>query len=156
MFILKNLLRQARLILFHVIFPLISGGIIYIAYRSKSLILFRWFDEIGISGFTNSIRDFLNHFKNHLPNWIIFSLPDGLWLYSFTSILLIIWEKDIEKIKFWLLIPFLAFSSYELLKILKILQGTFDLVDLFIYFLAFILSIINIELIPQVYAKKIN
>ena len=146
-------LKRLELIIFHIIFPLLLGGGIYVAFRSKSLILFRWFDKINISGFTNVIRDILDPCINNIPNWVKFSLPDGLWVYAFSSSFLIIWNQDFKTVKYWLLIPLLTFTFIELFQHFKIISGTCDLVDFFICLLAFVLSIINFKLIPINYEK---
>lgn len=153
--IYSSLLPKVRLILFNVIVPLLLGGLIYIVFRSKSLILFTWFDEISISGFTNLVRDFLYPLKNSLPDWIIFSLPDGLWVYSFTSFLIIIWSDDFESVKYWMVIPLLTFFLIELLQLFNILKGTFDIVDNSICLIAFVFCVFKMKLITQLYEKQI-
>jgi len=130
------------------------GGLIYIAFRSKSLILFTWFDEISISGITNLIRDFLYPLRYNLPDWILFSLPDGLWVYSFTSLLIIIWSDDFDSVKYWMTIPILTFFLIDLLQLSKILKGTFDIVDNVICLWAFVICVLRMKLIPQPYEKQ--
>lgn len=131
------------------------GGVIYIAFRSQSLILFTWFDKISISGFTNLIRDFLYPLNSILPDWVIYSLPDGLWVYSFTSFLIIIWNNKYESVKYWMIMPFTTLLLIELLQLAKMLTGTCDIADIYVSLLALILSLYNMKLIPQYYEKQI-
>lgn len=148
-------MQKFRLILSHVIVPLLLGGVIYIAFRSQSLILFTWFDKISISGFTNLIRDFLYPLNSILPEWVIYSLPDGLWVYSFTAFLIIIWNNRYESVKYWMMIPFTALLLIELLQLTGLLTGTCDLADIYVSLSAFVLCVYNMKLIPLNYEKQI-
>ena len=140
--------------MYHVILPLLLGGLIYIAFRSKSLVLFRWFEELKISELTDLIRFYLFPFKNHMPNWVIYSLPDGLWTYSFVSSFIFIWNKDSNKWEYWLLIPILISISYELLQYFIIFHDTFDILDFFICLVASVLSILILKIIPKHHEKQ--
>ena len=74
-----------------VIFPLLIGGLIYILFRADSLLMFRWFDNLGLGKTIIALRQF-NHGQFNLPAWTIFSLPDALWIFSFTNFMLITWR----------------------------------------------------------------
>ena len=147
-------MRKVNLILLHILTPLSLGALIYIAFRNKSLTIFRWFDKISISEFTDSIRNLLNPLKNNIPDWVIFSLPDGLWVYSFTSFLIIIWKNNSESVKYWMILPFAILLLIELLQLTKIFTGTCDFTDIYISFLALIISVYNMKLIPQIYERQ--
>ena len=77
-----------KMILIHVISPLIIGGILYVVFRTKSLRMFGWFEFIGFNSEISFLRKYVSPLKSWLPSWVYFSLPDGLWVYSFTSIAL--------------------------------------------------------------------
>jgi len=139
-------LQKSRLLLFHVLFPLLIGGLIYISFRSKALLLFRWFDEIKISGFTNLIRCTLSPMKKYIPNWAIYSLPDGLWVYALSSSLFIIWGKDCLK-SFYRVLIIIAFAPcLEIMQFYNILPGTFDIIDLIFYIIASTVSVLIFKL----------
>jgi hypothetical protein len=59
-------------------------------------------------------------------------LPDGLWAWSFISVILILWDRRINFT--WVLATYLLSAGFELLQLLDILPGTADLVDLIVYF----------------------
>jgi hypothetical protein len=120
--------------------PLIFGGLIYIFLRSQSLRMFNWLDLIGIKTSILNYRSFFYPLKNHLPLWFYFSLPDGLWIYSFSSALLIYWNNDFKKVKYWLLIPFTSGILIEILQGFKFFRGTFDFLDLLFSALGLFLS----------------
>lgn len=129
-----------KLIFIHVIMPLLLGGLIYISFRSTSLRMFNWFEWSKIDFVTSLIRYLIYPLKKYLPLWFYFSLPDGLWVYSFSSALLIYWNNDFQKVNYWLLIPFLSGILIEILQGFKFFSGTFDFLDLFFSAFGLLLS----------------
>ena len=92
--------------------------------------MFSWFETLSID---NSIQLIRNHFSIIYapPDWFIYSLPNGLWLYSVTFFYVIIWSKKKSNIKyFWLIIGPLIGIGSEVLQLLKIFPGTFSLLDM--------------------------
>ena len=120
-------LRQFSL---HVIFPILIGGLLYILFRSKRLVMFDWFADVGLLDSIFAIRGEFNQYKSCLPDWIYFSLPDGLWTYAFSSTFLIVWQNDFKIARLWLIIPFLLGCVVEIAQGMQIFRGTFDLLDL--------------------------
>lgn len=106
--------------------PLLLGGLLYIAYRSKSLRMFYWFELIGLNSPISNLRDNLYALKQYIPPWVYFSLPDGLWVYSFTSSILILWKKN----NYWILFPIITGIMVEVLQGFSLFPGTFDYLDL--------------------------
>ena len=147
---------RIKLFLFHILIPFLIGGLLYISFRSKSIRLFSWCETIGLSNYISIIRSIINPFKESIPNWVYYSLPDGLWMYSFTSVFLLIWKDQIDEGKYWLLIPLISGCFVEIGQGLKLLKGTFDPIDLILSLLAFIFSIIIINPVSQKNEKKIS
>lgn len=148
-------MRKQKLTIFHVICPLLLGGFIYISFRTESLVLFNWIEDISLSGVVNVIRNIFYPLKSIVPNWIVFSLPDGLWVYAFTSSFLIIWDNNFKNKIFIILIPVLISILLELSQYFEICEGTFDFTDLTFYFFASILSILIFKLKHMEYENKI-
>lgn len=136
------MVSRIKLVLFHVIFPLVLGSLIYIGFRSTDLKMFEWFSYTGISKFTDTIRGTLITYRCNLPKWFYYSLPDGFWTYSFSSAYLILWQKDLKMARYWLLLPFSFSCIVEVGQGLGFIRGTFDIVDLALCLLAIILSIL--------------
>lgn len=107
--------------------------------------MFNWFQSIGIENKVLSIREIFFPFKMYLPQWVYYSLPDGLWVYSFTSAILIVWNNEFKTAKFWLLIPLFTGIISEIAQGLKLFSGTFDILDLTFTIAALLLSIIIIN-----------
>lgn len=130
--------RIQSIILF-VLFPILVGGLIYIVSRPKSLKMFKWFESINIDPLTNSIRDEFIHIE--YPYWVKYNLPDFLWVFSFTSLMLIIWNAKIvnENISY-IIFPAAVGVLSEIGQHFGIINGTFDLMDILFYSLAGLLS----------------
>ena len=116
------------------LFTLLLGGLVYISFRQDTLKMFRWFDSINLSAVISELRLLTLPLSDHLPNWFLYSLPDGLWIYSYLSVLLVVWDNVISKhnIHWLLLVPMIAIFS-EIGQLFKIVPGTFDILDLIFY-----------------------
>ncbi|EID73846.1 hypothetical protein [Imtechella halotolerans] len=122
---------------------LIGGGLIYVMFRTSTLKMFGWFETIGLDRLTNVIRKLTFKFAVELPDWILFSLPDGLWIFSYVSLMLAIWQNSVSpKNTLWiLLIPILVIGS-EIGQLFGFVIGTFDFADLLLYIFGMILPFI--------------
>ena len=117
-------------IFIHVVIPMLVGGVIYILFREQNILMFRWFDFLGFDYLTTHSKEaFYNN--NMLPFWVKYSLPDGIWVYSMTSLMLIIWHNNTSSFKYiWILIgPFFGLFL-ELGQLVNIISGTYDHIDL--------------------------
>lgn len=121
---------------------LILGTSIYILFRSSSLKVFSWLDFIGINILDSNIRKYALSISNNIPDWVLLSLPDGLWLFSYVSLMLYIWKMSITiQNLFWIaVVPAIAIGS-ENAQYFGLMQGTFDPMDLLLYLLGGILPL---------------
>jgi glycopeptide antibiotics resistance protein len=103
--------------------------------------MFGWIEIIGFNSEISFLREYVSPLKSWLPSWVYFSLPDGLWVYSFTSIILILWAG---KINYWLIIPFITGVLVEILQGFTFI-GTFDYLDLAFSILGISTSILIIN-----------
>ncbi|MET3537027.1 hypothetical protein SAMN05216324_105157 [Chryseobacterium limigenitum] len=87
------MIRNLRIIILFL--PVILGGFIYIIFRPESLIMFRWFKYLSISNEINIIQNLRNIYS--FPPWLVYSLPDGLWIFSYTTLSLEIWRYSISR-----------------------------------------------------------
>ena len=116
-------------IFIHVLIPMLIGGFIYILFRNQNLLMFRWFEFLGLDNIIKYYRGVIDH--NMIPFWIKYSLPDGVWVYSLTSLMLIIWYNHTGKLKyFWIFFgPFFGLFL-EFGQLVNIVPGTYDNMDL--------------------------
>jgi hypothetical protein len=117
--------------------PVFLGGLIYLTYRADTLLMFSWAKFVGLTDFVNFLRtdNFLQ--KLTIPNWVKYSLPDALWLFSFTYIILLLWDFKItrQSVLWIFLAPTVGLFS-ELGQLVEIIPGTFDKIDLLLLLLA--------------------
>ncbi len=133
--------RLAESIALHVLLPLLTGGLIYIGMRSHKMLMFEWFDLLHITPIVDLIRTFSTLLSVNLPGWLLFSLPDALWLYSLTVLLGLLWVNapTQDRYFFMALGPLLGIGS-EILQFWNVLPGTFDIQDLGLLLIASILA----------------
>jgi len=133
-------MKISRQLIYGHLSTLFLGGLIYILFRSEHLIMFRWFDLVELP-FQN-VRTLTLGFINHLPNWLIYSLPDGLWIFSYMSLILFIWKNRITFNNIiWIVMPPVIVIMFEIGQFMNIVQGTFDYCDIAFYIIGTILPI---------------
>lgn len=126
---MKDKLNTLILFSLHIIIPLFIGGVIYLLFRTENLKMFEWFEIMKLDLVVKNLR-MLSLVRNfEYPYWIVFCLPNALWVYSLTAYLLLVWKNSKGAIFWFLLGPAIGLSS-ELLQINGIFPGTFDSADL--------------------------
>lgn len=126
-------MKSKQLYLGH-IFTLLCGSLIYILFRTSNLQMFLWFDKLRLLHLINNFRTYTINHSHTLPSIVLYSLPDGLWIFSYVNLVLFLWKNEIKKENlFWIfIIPIISIVS-ELGQLLKIISGTFDPMDLVMY-----------------------
>ena len=123
---------------------MLIGSIIYIVFRDKNLLMFKWFDILGLSNQINYIR--LSFSETTIPNYILFNYPDGVWIYSFVSLMLILWKKIKSNFKyFWYFIAPILGIFAEIGQYINWVPGTFDFFDLIFFLLGSFLPFILVR-----------
>jgi len=109
----------------------LMGGMIYILFRSSDILAFQWLNRIGMDEWIHDIRSSEMGSRLTLPQWFIYSLPNGLWAFAYALIISSLWIRQSSWIKWvWLsTIPILV-MGFEMLQYLNLLPGTFSLSDL--------------------------
>ena len=131
--------RAAKVMLSLVI--LLLGGLIYVIFRDKSLLMFDWFNTIGISNEVDGLRRLFQ--GEGIYGWVKYSLPDGLWIFSYMFIVDAIWDRErnvVSMIFLWGL-PIVAVLS-ECFPYFGLLPGVFDWMDMASYLFAIALFLI--------------
>ena len=117
------------------------GGATYLLFRPTSLTLFSWIEKINMFDYVDTVRENINF---SLPGWVIYSLPDGLWILSYMLVIGAIWDFDLKNSAPALFfLPALALIS-ELLQLPGIVPGTFDPGDILAYALGITLAMVYI------------
>ena len=104
--------------------PLIMGCLIYVLFRTDSLIYNRLLGNI-FTPLTSPVT--------FLEKVIVFSLPGGLWAMSYTLLIFHIRrDKTFSTIIWSFIIPIVGIVS-EISQFYQLVPGTFDLMDLIMY-----------------------
>lgn len=134
--------------------PLILGGLIYIAFRSQNLKMFTWFNNVGLDKLILAIR-ISTVTRINFPKWVVYNLPDGLWICSAILINAVIWNSKINtrNLIWYLTIPLIAILA-EFFQRFNLISGTYDFLDLIFYLLFTIIPIILIKIKSAYYEKN--
>ena len=124
-----------------IVIPLVIGGSIYIGWRPKTLIMFSWFEFIGILDIIISFREWLSSYQ--ITDWLLYWGPNGLWTFAFTSALAFIWLHEHSNHKYlWLGLPFIFGLTMEVGQYFNLLHGTFCFGDIVAHILGSTISLI--------------
>ena len=81
------------------------------------------------------------------PDWFLYSFPNGLWIFSYSLIILSVWlEKNTKESLLWLLTISIVGLSYEILQYAEIITGTFCLTDILHSLFGMLFSFIIIKI----------
>ena len=113
------------------IFTLVAGSMIYVCFRSESLVMFRWANSIGISSEIHMLRETGRAFGHVFPKWVTDSAPYAMWVFSYMLAQHAIWFQSRTRVSYlWILAaPAIAICS-EAAQGLAVIPGTFDVIDL--------------------------
>ena len=124
----------------HVVLPVAIGGIVYVGWRTRGLLLWDWAAEAGLDDAFGGLRDGLFAAWPAPPEWVRFSLPDALWVYALTWGVARLQRASSPRVRaLWLAVPALLGPGAELLQLVG-LPGTFDALDLILCLFAFALG----------------
>lgn len=125
-------LRQAIPFAGHVVLPVAVGAFIYIAWRVDTLLVFGWCRSVGINGPVCDLRQALASARSGIPGWVMYSLPDALWVYSATALQRLIWRSSRGHVAAYvgISLPLVLAVGGELGQRARRVPGTFCLSDL--------------------------
>ena len=123
--------KAKRINWFIAVLAVLAGGMIYILCRPIEITSVHWIRSILPVKLASLLAPHPTVFGIDLPGWIVFSLPDGLWAFAYTLIVLTIWLNDnyVTKYFWYATIPILTVGS-EILQWPGIIPGTFCVIDL--------------------------
>ena len=68
--------------LFIVLVSFAVAVLIYLLFRSRKLFYYQIIELMNLDTHVGAIRKVVWVYRKYIPNWVIYSLPDGLWLFS--------------------------------------------------------------------------
>ena len=138
------------------ILALLSGGIIYILFRTSEPVFFNWISAFGLDNWLHFARNSSLSLTPLLPDWIVYSLPNGLWAFAYALLITAIWSGGKSWLKyFWMAsIPILVLG-YEILQYPGLMPGTFCIKDIALGIAGLTIGIIvGIRIIKPDYHEK--
>ena len=126
-------------VILHIALPLFVGSTIYVLFREKTLLMFDWFSYLKLDFIIDSLRNNFYGYRTYIPKSILFSLPDALWVYSFTMFLSIYYKNRII-----LSAIFVGSIITEILQ-LWFVVGTFDIYDVIYMFTLYLIAMYFIK-----------
>ena len=113
---------------------LAMGGMLYLLFRPRTLMMFGLADGMGLGGVVDGWRMAAQSLQ--LPAFVVYSLPGGLWSASYVLLTDALLRGQPRRIRLTgiCVIPLIGAAS-ELLQGFKLLPGTFDLADVACYLL---------------------
>jgi len=121
---------------------MICGGLIYLLCRPVLPLFLRWMETPGGGGVISSTRAVTVPLAGELPALLVYSLPQGLWAFSYAMVITALWSKPgrngAERL-FWLASVPLVPLGFEWLQHTGIIAGVCSRGDL-VFSLAGILS----------------
>ena len=129
----------------HVLLPIFIGSVIYLFFRGVESNLVEWVNLVGFIDL-HSIRLKTLAIIEILPIWFKYNLSDGLWMYSLSSCIFLLFEKKIRENGnvIYFFIPLIGIV-FELLQKIEFVPGTYDFRDMISYFMAYAISIITFK-----------
>lgn len=143
LFAVKSLSKQTLRYAIHVIAPLAIGAWIYIACRSRTLLVFHWLYALHLD--PASIR-----MSHGLPYFIQYCLPDGCWVYAGTSWMLLVWRRTVP----WVYVYVLLGVGGEFGQLAGVVPGAFDWFDVLAYSLGFTIPFLVISRCEKTQSNK--
>lgn len=105
---------------FLVLLPLLAGGLIYVFFRPGTIRFKTWFAQTSATTIPHV-----------LPDWMVYNLPAGLWLFAFLCALRLLQSPPV-----YYAIALAFAIGTELLQATTYAGGTFDFSDLLAYSVA--------------------
>jgi len=117
------------------------GLFIYLVWRDITNPFYKWTVKFGVSENINVIRETVSSFE--MPSWFIYSLPDGLWMFSFVLFMSTLWNNNKSGSgKVWIILSISAGISFEVSQAYIPGMGVFDWIDLSVILLGGLLPIL--------------
>lgn len=123
---------------------LLIGCTIYLLFRPQNLLMFKIIDGIGGMSNVVSLRMYINHIC--FSDFIIYSLPAGLWTASYLMMMYLTTKGYTRKLRLMLALPLpITAIVLEFMQLLGLCIGTFDVYDLICYIIPLIVFVESLK-----------
>lgn len=136
--------KRARFYKYFFIFLALGLGItVYLLFRSRNLFYYNFIRYTAFANGVDKSREIAWRYRSSIPNWVIYSLPDGLWIFALGIAIMY------NKYSYWRLqlLYGIMFGSVILMECIQgwfgghgTFLGTFDADDVKCYIYGFIIA----------------
>lgn len=120
--------------------PVLFGGLVYLLYRPKNIILFEVLDKLGDFTAVDIVRSKVEHV--HLPDFVVYSLPAGLWTASYLMAMCLCTKQLNKNMRLSLALPLpISAVVLEFMQLFGLCPGTFDIYDVVCYVIPIIIFV---------------
>lgn len=124
-----------------ILLSLVAGLFIYLVWRDISSPFYHWAANIGLASEVDFVRNHCSDIR--MPSWFVYSLPDGLWMFSFVLTMMTVWGFDLNKNSIqWIGISIAIGFSIEVTQMYFSELGRFDWMDMFFISIGALLPIV--------------
>lgn len=103
--------------------------LIYLGWRDDSHPFFRQAVSMGLGNEVNHLRQMVGIIK--MPDWFVYSLPDGLWMFAFVLFIMALWDFRLDgQGRYWTIASILSGLVLEISQFFKSAPGSFDWSDI--------------------------
>lgn len=127
-------------------------GMMYISFRPDTLKMFHFFKVFGVLDFLEELQ----HNPARVPSWMLYNLPDGIWLFAYSILIGSFWNFKIKDCWMFILVMPSICIPHEILQGLGIMHGTYDPSDVLAYMLAIIAGFSYVYLVHNLAFKKVD
>ena len=115
------------------------GGCIYLMQRTTGLLMFRIIDFLGMTDVVATLRTYAMQW----PEFVVFSLPGGLWSASYVLLADAVFagQSNLIRLSWGSLIPMIGVVS-ELLQAMGLCPGTADWQDAVCYGVPYVVYVV--------------
>jgi hypothetical protein len=119
---------------------LVFGALLYSITRSDNILLLQWLSKMNEGKLLHFFQQSIHN--QDIPAWVIYSLPDALWMFSLVLVILMIWNFQLNRQSIsWIAIAVFTGILFEIFQMFHFLPGTFDVTDLLLMLISAILPV---------------
>lgn len=140
-------MNKTKFIILDIALPLFVAALFYLVFRPVDTVIFQIIELFQLDSIILNLRSIFS--PQDLPQWVVYSLPGGLWLLAFQNSISLLKKFTEKYLIHWLLTASLMGFGLEILQAVGITDGRFDWTDVLMYSLATLTSILTASLVQN-------
>ena len=127
-------------------------GMMYVSFRPDTLKMFHFFKVFGLLDFLTELQ----HNPARVPSWMLYNLPDGIWLFAYSILIGCFWNFKMKDCWMFILVMPSICIPHEFLQGLGIMHGTYDPHDVLAYLLAIVAGLVYVYMVHYLAFKGVD